>query len=97
MPLRVRSLVGLLPLIAVEILDEQLVNQLPEFRKRLEWFLKHRHDLTRHISFAESKESGHQMLLAIPSKEKLQRVLSVLLDESEFLSPFGIRSLSKRQ
>ena len=95
-PLRVRSLVGLLPLIAVEILDERLVNSLPEFRKRLEWFLKFRHDLTGHISLAECAKVGHRMLLAIPSKEKLQSVLSVLLDESEFLSPFGVRSLSKR-
>jgi hypothetical protein len=95
-PLKVRSLVGLLPLIAVEILDEQLVNDLPEFRKRLEWFLKYRHDLNRHISFAECSDSSKRMLLAIPSKEKLKRVLEVLLDETEFLSPFGIRSLSKR-
>ncbi len=95
-PLRVHSLVGLLPLIAVEILDERLVNRLPEFRKRLDWFLKYRHDLTRHIAFAQCADAGHRMLLAIPSREKLERVLRVLLDESEFLSPFGVRSLSKR-
>jgi hypothetical protein len=95
-PLRVHSLVGLLPLIAVEILDEELVNRLPEFRKRLDWFLRYRHDLTRHISFAQCQDRGHRMLLAIPSREKLERVLRVLLDESEFLSPFGVRSLSKR-
>ena len=95
-PLKVRSLVGLLPLIAVEILDEGLVKNLPGFRRRLEWFLKYRHDLTKHISLAESTEHGKQMLLAIPSREKLTRVLKVLLDESEFLSPYGVRSLSKR-
>jgi hypothetical protein len=95
-PLRVRSLVGLLPLIAVEVLDEELVNRLPDFRKRLNWFLKYRHDLTRHITFAECQERGKRMLLAIPSREKLERVLSALLDESEFLSAYGVRSLSKR-
>jgi hypothetical protein len=95
-PLRVRSLVGLLPLIAVEVLDEQLIDRLPDFRKRLAWFLKNRHDLTKHISFAECQAQGSRMLLAIPSREKLLRVLSVLLDESEFLSNYGVRSLSKR-
>ncbi len=95
-PLRVRSLVGLLPLIAVEVFDEQLVDQLPNFRKRLVWFLRNRHDLTKHISLAECQTVGRKMLLAIPTREKLQRVLKVLLDESEFLSDYGVRSLSKR-
>lgn len=95
-PLQVRSLVGLLPLIAVEVLDETLVDRLPEFRQRLEWFLSYRHDLTRHVSLAECDTQGKRMLLAIPSRERLQRVLRYLLDENEFLSPFGVRSLSKR-
>jgi hypothetical protein len=95
-PLKVRSLVGLIPLIAVEVLDEELINKLPTFRRRLDWFLRYRHDLIKHISFAESAEQGNRLLLAIPSREKLQTVLSVLLDETEFLSDFGIRSLSKR-
>ena len=95
-PLKVRSLVGLLPLIAVEVLDEKLIERLPAFRNRLDWFLKYRHDLVKHISFVECAEQGNRMLLAIPTREKLARVLSVMLDENEFLSPFGIRSLSKR-
>ena len=96
-PLRVHSLVGLLPLIAVEILDEELVASLPEFYRRIRWFLQFRHDLTRHVSLARCSDSGnHRMLLAIPSEEKLKRVLQVMLDETEFLSPYGIRSLSKR-
>ena len=95
-PLRVRSLVGLLPLIAVEVLDEQLVDRLPSFRQRLTWFLENRHDLTRHISFAQCQAQGSRMLLAIPSREKLERVLGILLAESEFLSAFGVRSMSKR-
>ncbi len=97
LPLRVHSLVGLLPLIAVEILDEEFVASLPEFHQRLRWFLQYRLDLIRHVSLARCSESGnHRMLLAIPSEEKLKRVLRVMLDESEFLSPFGVRSLSKR-
>jgi hypothetical protein len=95
-PLKVRSLVGLLPLIAVEVLDEDLVNSLPSFRKKLDWFLKYRHNLVRHITFALGHDENRRMLLSIPSRDQLRAALLVLLDESEFLSPFGIRSLSKR-
>ncbi|MEM9185327.1 MAG: glucosidase [Planctomycetota bacterium] len=95
-PLKVRSLVGLLPLIAVEVLEEPLVDRLPQFEKRLRWFLKYRHDLTGQVSFARSAAGQRKLLLAIPSREKLERVLRVMLDEAEFLSPFGLRSLSKR-
>jgi len=92
-PLKTRSLVGLLPIIAVEVLDEEKCRRLPGFYKRMNWFLKHRPDLSRHISYCASGK-GHR-LLAIPSRERLERVLRYLLDENEFLSPFGIRSLSK--
>ena len=95
-PMRVRSLVGLLPLIAVEVLDEPLVQSLPAFKDRLKWFLTYRHDLTKQVSLANCATGSRKMLLAIPNRERLERVLKVLLDESEFLSPFGIRSLSKR-
>jgi hypothetical protein len=95
-PMRVRSLVGLLPLIAVEVLDQSLVESLPAFKDRLEWFLKYRHDLTGQVSLAESTEGCRKLLLAIPNRERLRRVLRVLLDESEFLSAYGVRSLSKR-
>ena len=72
-PLRVHSLVGLLPLIAVEILDEELIDSLPELQKRLRWFLQYRHDLTRHISLARCDQSGsHRMLLAIPHRGEAQ-------------------------
>jgi hypothetical protein len=93
-PLRTRSMVGLLPLIAVEVLDEALVRSLPGFMKRLVWFLKHRKDLSRHISICESGHGKH-MLLAIPNRARLERVLRYMLDESEFLSPYGLRSVSK--
>ncbi len=92
-PLKTRSLVGLLPLIAVEVLDEDICRRLPGFSKRMRWFLENRPELSRHITTG-GPGCGHR-LLAIPSREQLQRVLRYMLDESEFLSPFGIRSLSR--
>jgi len=95
-PLKVRSLVGLLPLIAVVILDEKLIDRLPSFRRKLDWFIKFRHDLVKHITFAEPDSNSNRMLLSIPSKKRLKRVAAVLLDETEFLSDYGIRSLSRK-
>ena len=97
-PVRLRSLVGLIPLIAVVNLDEDILERLPGFTKRMNWFLENRQDLARHISYAERAAAGqsHKLrLLAIPSRERLERVLRVMLDEREFLSPFGVRSLSR--
>jgi hypothetical protein len=98
-PLRIRSMVGLIPLCAVEVLDEEVIDKLPGFKKRMLWFLNHRQDLARHISCMEAApEAGTShihRLLAIPSRERLERVLRYLLDENEFLSPYGIRSLSR--
>ncbi len=96
-PMRIRSLVGVLPIIACEILDEDVINKLPGFSKRMNWFLRERSDLAQHISYMEMDGVGakHRRLLAIPSRERLVRVLSYMLDEDEFLSPYGIRSLSK--
>ncbi|HYW78607.1 MAG TPA: glucosidase, partial [Thermoguttaceae bacterium] len=97
-PLRVRSMVGLIPLLAVEVLEDDVIEKLPGFQKRLNWFLRYRRDLAEHISYmerrAEGKKRGHH-LLAIPSRQRLERVLRYVFDENEFLSPFGIRSLSK--
>ncbi len=97
-PLKTRSLVGLMPLIAVEVLEEERIKTLPGFYKRFQWFQHHRKDLRQHISHCESgvkEDKRRQFLLAIPTKERLQRMLRYLLDENEFLSPFGVRSLSK--
>jgi len=95
-PLRLRSLVGVLPLIAVEFIEEGRLDQLPGFAKRTRWFLKHRPDLAQHISYLarDGRDPGRR-LLAIPSRERLQRVLTYVFDENEFLSPYGIRSLSR--
>jgi len=95
-PMKIRSVVGLIPLLAVEILEQDEIEKLPGFRKRMDWFLANRQDLYRHASMMESVTDGsHQhRLLAIPTKSRLRRVLQRVLDESCFLSPFGIRSLS---
>jgi hypothetical protein len=98
--LKVRSLVGLLPLIAVENIAQQQMDSLPGFQKRARWFLDNRPDLASHITYmarCERSKSRHHgdYLLAMPSKERLLRTLAYMLDEDEFLSPFGIRSLSK--
>ncbi len=97
LPLRVRSMVGLIPLFAVEVLEEDVIRRLPGFSKRMQWFLDHRPDLARHIAYmATGRADGHlHRLLAIPSRERLERVLRYVLDENEFLSPYGVRSLSR--
>ncbi len=95
--LKIRSMVGLIPLIAVEVADESTIAHLPEFRKRTEWFLKYRSDLAKHISYLETrseKTGAFKILLAAPSQDRLRRVLCYMFDEKEFLSPYGIRSLS---
>jgi hypothetical protein len=97
LPMKLRSMVGLVPLFAVEVLEESVIAKLPGFRKRMQWFLENRSDLARHISYMEGRDGdaqGHR-LLAIPSRERLERVLRYLLDETEFLSPHGIRALSR--
>jgi hypothetical protein len=95
-PVRVRSAVGLLPLIACEILEEEVIDRLPGFRKRMQWFLENRPDLASSIVAMHLKTGdghGHR-LLSIPTRERLIRVLRYALDEREFLSPHGIRSVS---
>jgi len=95
--LKVRSMVGLLPLIAVTELEKETIDRLPGFKKRFDWFMENNSELAQHLSLVPPTESRehHHWLLAIPSKEKLIRVLRYLLDPAEFLSPYGIRSLSR--
>ena len=101
--LKVRSLVGIIPLLAVEVLESDTIDRLPDFKCRMEWFLKYRKDLPWAETLAGSHDrdqgphsaaSSHR-LLAIPTKDRLARVVKYLLSESEFLSPFGIRSVSR--
>jgi hypothetical protein len=93
--LKVRSMVGVIPLLAVEVLEEAVIDRCPGFKKRMQWFLDHRADLAAKHSYLERSPKGDHRLLAIPSKERLARVLRYALDESEFLSPYGLRSLSR--
>ncbi len=96
MPMKIRSLVGLIPLIGVVVLRDEVLAKLPDFRRRMDWFLKHRKDLTKDITMVrECPYGGRLHLLSMPTESRLRRLLGYMLDEKEFLSPFGIRSLSK--
>ena len=92
--LRIRSLVGLLPICAVEVLPIGRLRKLEGFDKRMRWFLKNRPELAERLAFTGDGDDA-KALLAIPSRKQLERVLRYMLDEDEFLSPYGIRSLSK--
>jgi len=101
-PLKLRSLVGIVPLLAVEVVEDRQLEKLPGFTKRSRWFLNHRKDLARHVALLDRHETGsgvvethRHALLAAPSRERLTRVLRYVLDEKEFLSAYGVRSLSK--
>ncbi|MGH9313958.1 MAG: MGH1-like glycoside hydrolase domain-containing protein [Vicinamibacterales bacterium] len=93
-PLKVRSMVGLIPLFAVETLEPELLGRLPGFRRRLEWFIEHRPDLTRNVACMRTAGMAERRLLSIVTADQLRSVLRVMLDENEFLSPHGIRALS---
>jgi hypothetical protein len=94
-PLRIRSLVGLLPILAVETIDHRILDAMPVYKKRLEWFLKERSDYTSTMASNEETHTGARHLLSILDKDRLVKTLRYLLDENEFLSEYGIRSLSK--
>jgi Mannosylglycerate hydrolase MGH1-like glycoside hydrolase domain len=93
--LKVRSMVGLIPLFAVEVLEPDLLAQVPEFTARLEWFLTYRPDLARLVSRFHEPGRGDRRLLSLLRAYRMKRVLQRLLDESEFLSDHGVRALSR--
>lgn len=94
-PIKLRSLVGLIPLFAVETIEAELLERLPDFRRRTEWFLTNRADLTRDIECTQQPGVDNRRLLALVNRDRLRRVLERMLSEKEFLSDFGIRSLSR--
>jgi len=94
-PLKVKSLVGLLPLLASMTIEEEDLNRMKDFSRRLTWFVEHRKDLWEKMASFKEIGSQNRRLLSIVSVDRLKKILKVLLDENEFLSPFGIRSLSK--
>ena len=93
--LRVRSIVGLIPLLAVETIDDEQYQSLPEFKARVEWFLSHRQDLVRNVTDLRAVGMHERRLLSIVSPDRLKTILAKMLDETEFLSPHGIRALSQ--
>jgi hypothetical protein len=94
-PLKIRSMVGLIPLYAVATIEPALLDQLPEFKLRLEWFLKHKPELAALVSRWQDPGAGERRLLAICRGHRMKRVLARMLDESEFLSDYGVRAVSR--
>ncbi len=94
-PMKVRSMVGLIPLFAVETLDSELLDRMPSFKRRMEWFIENRSDLTANLACMRVRGQGERRLLSIVDAEKLRSILNYMLDENEFLSPYGIRALSR--
>ena len=94
--LRVKSFVGLIPLFAVTVLDQATLDALPQFRRRMQWFLKYRPWLTANIASLRDEGMQGSHLLALVGREKLTRILRRMLDETEFLSDYGLRAISRQ-
>jgi len=93
--LKIRSMVGLVPLFAVQTLEPEVMDKLPAFRRRLEWFINNRPELKEHVCELTKPDGGTRLLLSIATRAQLPRVLRYMLDEAEFLSPHGIRAVSQ--
>jgi hypothetical protein len=94
-PVRVRSMVGLSPLFAVTTMEPHVLDRLPAFRRRARWFLQNRPELSEHCPLMDVPGKKERRLLSLVQRDRLGRVLSRMLDETEFLSPYGVRSLSR--
>jgi hypothetical protein len=94
-PMKIRSIVGLIPLFAVETLEPEVLDKLPDFKRRLEWFIDNRPDLVGNVACMRTEGKGERRLLSITTADQLRRILNFMFDEREFLSPYGIRALSK--
>jgi len=93
--LKIRSMVGLIPLFAVEVLEPDVMKQVPEFEARLKWFLTNKPEMAKLVSRWNEKGHGERRLLSLLRGHRMKKLLKRMLDESEFLSDHGIRSLSK--
>jgi hypothetical protein len=94
LPMRARSMVGLIPLFAVTAAPANIVELMPEFAVRARWFIENKPHLARSVAHIRSDPSGVMHMLSVPDPDQLTRILARVLDESEFLSPYGLRSLS---
>ena len=95
MPLKLRSMVGLIPLFAVETLEPELLEKVPDFKRRLQWYLRYRPELATLVSHWTVKGRGHRRLLSLLRGHRMKRLFSRMLDETEFLADFGVRAISK--
>ncbi len=95
-PFKIRSMVGLIPLFAIEVLKPETIDKLPAFKKRMNWFIKHRPDLCKHISCPNAEGVEKRRVLSLVNPEKLKRILEKMLCEKNFFSSYGIRTVSKR-
>jgi hypothetical protein len=93
--LKIRSMVGLIPLFAVETLEPEIVDRLPGFKRRMQWFVDNHPDIPEHIEMTQRSARGVRRLLSLVNRKQLRRVLARMLDENEFLSPYGVRALSR--
>jgi hypothetical protein len=94
-PMRLRSMVGLIPLLAVETLDPELLEEVPGFKERLEWYLNYRPDLARLVSRWQEPGRGERRLLSLLRGHRMKCLLKRMLDETEFLSDYGVRAVSR--
>ena len=93
--IKIRSMVGLIPLFAVETLEPEVIDRLPGFKRRMQWFVDNHPDIPEHIEMSQSSARGVRRLLSLVSRKQLKRVLSRMLDETEFFSDYGVRALSR--
>jgi hypothetical protein len=92
---KIRSMVGLIPLFAVETLEPEIVDRLPGFKRRMQWFMDNHADVPEHIEMTQRSARGVRRLLSLANRKQLKRILKRMLDETEFLSPYGVRALSR--
>lgn len=95
LPMRVRSMVGLIPLFAVDTVEPEMLDKLQGFKRRMDWFIENRPDLCANLASMELTGQKERRLMAIVDGDKLRSILKYMLDENEFLSPYGIRGVSK--